>query len=285
MKKYAVGLSTPDFVNEELFAEMAEAGIKYTEISVDKWQSEKLDFGKLKEWSEKYRVCLWSFHLPFYPFDEIDISKKDIADKSVAYLSEYIRKASEIGIDKFIIHASGEPIQDGERKTRMECAKNSLNELCKVAEKYGSVICVEDLPRTCLGRDSREIKELLSANDNLRVCFDTNHLLGEEIKDFIDTLGDKIVTTHISDYDFKNERHWLPGEGEIDWQSLISALDKVGYDGVWLYEISLACPWTYIRDRRLTCKDFVKNAEELFEGKTPAPLGKPLEGLKHWTEG
>jgi len=285
MTKYEVGLSTPGFVNEQLFADMARAGIKNIEISVNKQKSENLDYGKLKEWSEQYGVRLWSFHLPFYPFDQIDISREGMAEKSVEYLSDYIKKASKIGIDKFIIHASGEPISENDRKSRMECAKKSLSALCDVASEYGSVICVEDLPRTCLGRSSADIKELLSADSRLKVCFDTNHLLDEKIEDFIKELGSKIVTTHISDYDFKNERHWLPGEGDINWQSLMSALDTEGFDGVWLYEIDLTCPWTLERDRELTCEDFAKNAEILFKGEVPLPVGTRIDGLKHWTEG
>ena len=285
MKKYEVGFSTPGFVNEQLFCDMAKAGIKNIEISVNKEKSEKLDYEKLKEWSEKYGVRLWSFHLPFCPFSEIDISREDLAENSILYLSDYVRKASAIGIDKFVIHASGEPIADEDRKSRMECAKKSLKTLCDVASEYGCIICVEDLPRTCLGRSSSDIKELLSADERLRVCFDTNHLLDEKIEDFIKEIGDKIVTTHISDYDFKNERHWLPGEGDIDWQSLISALDSVDYKGIWLYEIDFGCPWTIRRDRDLNCEDFAKNAELLFNGEVPEPIGTPYGDLKHWTEG
>ena len=285
MTKYEIGLSTPGFVNEQLFCDMANAGIKNIEISVNKQQSEALDYGKLKEWSEKYGVRLWSFHLPFCPFSEIDISKEDIAEWSVEYLSDYVRKASAIGIDKFVIHASGEPIAEEDRKSRMECAKKSLSVLCEVAAECGSIICVEDLPRTCLGRNSADMKELLSADSRLRICFDTNHLLDEKIEYFIRELGDKIVTTHISDYDFKNERHWLPGEGSIDWQSLISALENVKYDGIWLYEIDFGCPWTIRRTRDLNCEDFAKNAELLFRGEAPEPIGTPYSDLKHWKEG
>ncbi len=282
---YEIGLSTPGFINEQLFANMAEAGIKHIEISVDKGQSDALDYGKLKEWSEKYGVHLSSFHLPFYPFSEIDISNPDLAEKSVEYFKGFIEKASKIGIHKYIIHASGEPIEEKDRRARMECAKNSLFKLAEIAKEYNSIICVEDLPRTCLGRSSDDILELISVNDNLRVCFDTNHLLDEEISKFIHRVRDKIITTHISDYDFNNERHWLPGEGDINWQELISALKDVNYGGIWLYEIDFGCPRTIKRDRDLCPKDFSDNAKALFEGKTPIPLGKRVDGLLHWTKG
>ena len=282
---YEIGLSTPGFVNEQLFIDMAKAGIKHMEVSLNKEKSEALDYSQLKEWSLKHGVNLRSFHLPFWPFDKIDISHPSLAESTVSYLCGFIKRASEIGIRLFVIHASGEPIADSDRRLRMEIAKRSLYALCEEAKKYSSVICVEDLPRTCLGRSSSDMLELLSAHPDLRVCFDTNHLLDEKITDFIHAVGDKIVTTHISDYDFNNERHWLPGEGDIDWLALISALKDVNYKGIWLYEMDFGCPWTIKRERDLVCEDFANNASELFKGNIPKPIGTRAEGLVHWTKG
>jgi sugar phosphate isomerase/epimerase len=91
------------------------------------------------------------------------------------------------------------------------------------------------------------------------VCFDTNHLLSEDLCEFIEKVGDKIVSTHISDYDFVNERHWLPGEGKIDWQKLINELKKVNYNEMWLYELNMGFLNTINRSRELTLDDVVKN--------------------------
>ncbi len=185
----------------------------------------------MKYLSEKYNIKLWSFHFPFMPFNEIDISNPALAEHSVELLTEYMRRASETGIKTFVIHASGEPIADDDRKALMDCAKNSLRQLAERASELGCVIAVEDLLRTCLGNCSNDMLELISAHGALRICFDTNHLLGEDIVDFIHRVGDKIVTIHASDYDFINERHWLPGEVKIDWITLISVLEEVGYSG------------------------------------------------------
>ena len=281
---FSIGVSTPKSIDEEMFKLYKEAGIQQMEVSVDKGLSEALDYDKLQEWSKKYGVELYSFHLPFWPFDQIDISKPSIAEKSVEYFKGYIDKGTKIGIDKYIIHPSGEPIDESERGVRMETAKRSLSILADYAYAKGATICVENLPRTCLGRDSKDILELISANDKLRACFDTNHLLGENPIDFIKTIGDKIVTMHVSDYDFKNERHWLPGEGLLDWQSILSAIKKIGYKGSWLYEINLEAPWTINRPRDLTYQDFYNNAMELFEGKKLTKISTPKEGLKAWNE-
>ena len=281
---YKIGVSTPKAIDEEMFKLYKEANIEKMEVSVDKWLSEALDYDKLLEWSKKYGIELYSFHLPFWPFDEIDISKPDIAKRSVAYLEAYIEKGTKIGINKYIIHPSGEPIAEGDRKMRMECAKNSLATLAEFAKERGAVICVENLPRTCLGRDSKDMLELLSAHPDLVSCFDTNHLLSQNPIEYINAVGEKIKTLHVSDYDFKNERHWLPGEGQLDWQSILSALKEINYSGAWLYEINLDAPNSIVRPRALTYGYFYKNAQELFSGKPLTKISTPVEGLKAWNE-
>ena len=281
---YRIGLSTPSAITEEMFKGYSEADIRHMEVSVGKEHCDAMDFSLLKSWSDKYRVKLYSFHLPFWPFNELDISSKELCSKTVEYFAEFIKKGSEIGIDKYIIHSSGEPINEGDREERMACAKKSLDTLAKIAKEYGSVICVENLPRTCLGRDSNDMLELLSANGDLRACFDTNHLLSESAADFVKSLGDKIVTAHISDYDFKNERHWLPGEGDTNWREMLELFKSINYEGAWLYEINLEAPYTISRPRDLCYGDFVKNALELFEGKDTTIIGKRKNDLKFWNE-
>jgi sugar phosphate isomerase/epimerase len=122
----------------------------------------------------------------------------------------------------------------------------------------------------------------LSANDKLRVCFDTNHLLGEDIISFIKRMGDKIVTIHVSDYDYIDERHWLPGEGLIDWVALIDTLDEIGYEGDWIYECGLKPKPTIIRERDLTFEDLYKNAQEVSARQKPTRYSVPKPGVGMW---
>ena len=269
-------------LNEELFKSYRDSGISLMEISVGKDACGALNFAELSDLSEKYGVKLWSLHLPFCPFDIIDVSNPDLAQSTVEYYIGIIRKATKAGIDKFIVHPSGEPISPEDRPQRMDCAKKHLAILAELAQKEGATVCIEDLPRTCLGNCSAEIKELLSAHSALRVVFDTNHLFGEDIPGFIRNVGAKIVSTHISDYDFINERHWLCGEGDVDWNKLYSTLKEVGYTGAWLYEIDFKSPATLQRERNLTCADFARNACEIFESRKLTVLGKRKPNLGMW---
>ena len=71
----------------------------------------------------------------------------------------------------------------------------------------------------------------------------------------------------VSDYDYEDERHWLPGEGKVDWHKLYSKLVGYGYKGTWLYEIGIKTrPNIIKRTRDLTFEDFTRNANEIFSG-------------------
>ena len=282
-----IGLSTNGKeINETFFKNCRDAGISCIEVSVSKSECEKLDFERLKKMSADFGIELWSFHLPFSPFTEIDISSTDekLRLQTVSYLSELILKAGEAGIRHYVIHPSGEPIDIIDRREKIELSKKSLRELADVAEKAGGTLLIEDLPRTCLGRSSYDMLELLKADPRLRVVFDTNHLLGEYIPDFIEKVGPYIESLHVSDYDFWNERHWLCGEGKIDWQEVYRGLLRVGYRGPWLYEVEFKAPWSIKRSRDLNEKDFVRNAEEIFENRPITVLGTPIEPMTFWEE-
>ncbi len=280
-----IGMSTCAFPHtEESFKNLSENGISAVEISRPREEYDSFDYKEIKSFADNYGITLWSYHLPFMPFREIDISSCDgeLRRNTLAYLADLIEKAADIGIDKFVIHPSGEPIADDIRAERMKYSMESLDFLAEFSAKRGAIICVEDLPRTCLGNCAEDILKLTSANDKLRVCFDTNHLLLDNNLNFIEKVGKKIATVHVSDYDFLNERHWLPGEGDVDWKTLYDALMAKGYNGVWMYELGFTAPPTIARDRDLIYSDYRQNALTIFEGKTPAPIGKRMPDLKGW---
>lgn len=268
-----IGMSTccEQFNDPTLFDRYAQAGIEAAEISLSTARYATYPYRAFARKAKDAGVELWSFHLPFVPFAVYNPASLDagVRKNTLRAFGEYFKLCNALGIRRAVIHPSGEPIPEEERAEAKKWAKDTLAKLAPMAKEEGVILCVEDLPRTCLGNSSQEILDLISVDDSLRVCFDTNHLLGESIKDFVKAVGHKIETLHVSDYDGKDERHWLPGEGCIDWPELMDLLDECGYEGAFLYELGFRPNRKTIdRPRLLTCEDFARNAREL-EARAP----------------
>lgn len=261
-EKLGYSIGKPENHVPDLFQQCARAGIDCVEVSGET----AMDWTEIIQAAQAAGVQLWSVHLPFRGGHDIaytdECARCEVIEKEKAVM----RKAAEAGIRIAVIHPSREPIADEERAAKMQASKKSLAELAEYGATLGMTVAVEDLPRTCLGRDSDEILELLSADERLMVCFDTNHLLQEENVHFVRRLGHKIVTIHVSDYDFIDECHVLPGEGKNDWPAIMNALAQCGYNGPFLYEVGLGGTR---REEPLEFMDFRRNYESLRQGEAP----------------
>ena len=278
---YRIGASSSGApLDEAKMADYAANGITDMEISEHYYTD--YDYRGVRALADRFSVNLWSLHLPFW--GGLDISSPDSSKREPSLETHFdiIRRASDIGIDKFVIHPSSEPVPDDRRSEHMKCAQQSLARLAELAERCGAIICAEDLPRSCISNSIANMQLLLSADERLKACVDTNHITAEPPQQLIRALGGKIATLHVSDFDFINERHWLPGEGKIDWPEVLRALDEVGYNGVWMYELGFECPKTIYRDRDLTCADLSRNAHELFAGERPTVISRPKPNLGMW---
>ena len=224
--------------NVQTLKAYAEAGIPSVELSLPFDRMDELDFDALEKASKETGVEIWSLHLPFD--NNLSIAHKDekVRIECVRRNIELLKKCGEHGIKHAVIHPGTEPNETSDKPARLEEAKQNLNILTEAAGHYGVTLCVEELPRTCVGNCTKEIEYLLTAHEDLKVCFDTNHLLGEDYHVFINALGDKIETLHVSDYDFIDERHLLPGEGKNNWVGIADALEEAGYTGPWMNELS-----------------------------------------------
>ncbi len=225
---------------KEVFDSYKNSGIEYMEVSSRPHEYEAYDWDTVKKACDESGVKVWSLHTPFHP-DTHNIANMDkkIRDFTIECYKDLFRKAAYLGAKYVIIHPSSEPISDEERPLAVQYSKESLKVLAEEAKKAGIIIAVENLPRTCLGNTVEELMDIISVDDSLVICFDVNHLLKQTHKHFVSVAGNKIKTLHISDYDFIDERHLLPGKGKIDWKEILDLLEGIGYDGAFMYEVSL----------------------------------------------
>ena len=257
-------------LNDAFFAACRDAGVYSVEISLSPAQYPTLDWDTVAELIHKNGLVINSVHLPFS--GTVNIAHPDKAARGATMELDHavMKAAAAHGTKIAVVHPSSEPIRDEDRALAMQHSRENLRILADWAEELGMTVAVEDLPRTCLGRNSDEMRELVSADDRLRVCFDTNHLLAEPIADCVRAIGDKIITLHVSDYDFIDERHLLPGELDIDWAEFMDLLDEIGYTGVFNYEVSGDAENRYIRrSAALTPEDYRKNYDSLVKREKP----------------
>ena len=255
-KMWKTGLSF-GMLTEEKLKKAAIAGLDLVEISgID----DPANWEKVPEWEAKTGVKVWSFHLPFcwkrHPFADPTADNEEDWKESLDRYVPCIEGCGKAGIKHMVIHPSREPFKDEEREKYMNLAIKRLKILSDICKENGCVLCVEDLPRTCLGRDSDEMLRFMETNPDLRICFDVNHLLREDHVEFIQKVGKYIVTTHISDYDFVDERHLFPMQGQINWRKLQSALELVDFKGPFLYEtMSMGHVWADVKKNH----EYLKN--------------------------
>ena len=288
MNTRPVGISTSCVPRADaaLFDSFARAGVACAEISMPGRDYASFPYAECARWARDAGVEIRSFHLPFYTEETVDPASLDpyVRRRTAELHARYVRIAADMGARIAVVHACLEPVADADRAERLARAKESMAALAEAGAAAGVTVCVEDLPRSCLGNTSAELADIVSCDPRLRVCFDTNHLLLESHADFLARLGPLVATLHVSDYDFVNKRHWLPGEGRIDWRALADGLDAIGYAGAFTYELSFAGnPKSVARDRDLTPEDLVRNAREI-EARAPLAVhgAGGLPGLPMW---
>lgn len=245
MAAYPVGVSLsmlkePD---AEHIAQIKAAGVDYVEVVSNYFWRKAPENEcytrayRIKALLDEAGLKVWSCHLPFSRQMDISVLDEKLREENVEFMERMIRLVGIFHPQRLILHPSSEPIAEEQRETRLQNSANSIGRLALAAKEIGAVLCIENLPRTCLGRDSGEIMRLIGNYPEVMVCFDSNHLLKEQHDHFFETVGSRIGTVHASDYDRVDERHWLPGKGIIDWPDFYRRLKASGYKGVFMHEV------------------------------------------------
>lgn len=138
---------------------------------------------------------------------------------------------NEFGIRTYTMHLMNDlyPGTPDDAETRLG---RVLEPLLETASENGVTLALEngfqeiDLPET-LPRYLRRY-----ASEHLGCCLDLAHAnviahrRGAELDDCIDGLMPYIVVCHLHDNDGKADRHWVPGDGIIDWKHCMAKLAR-----------------------------------------------------------
>lgn len=133
-----------------------------------------------------------------------------------------------------------------------DAATRGLSLLGKLAADRGLRICIEWLPWSAL-KDIASAWRLIQAagGENIGLVVDTWHWLrqpgGPDLATLRSIPGNRIHCVQLNDTTRKGSgddlmlesmtNRLLPGDGEVEWQPLLAALDAIGADPVWAPEV------------------------------------------------
>lgn len=238
---------------QEVLKTVAKAGYRHVEIFGDEGHFDlrlPIDLLEVRKLLDDLGLSMDSIHAPF---SNVNIAALDGTErrKGTQLIEKSIEVCSKMKGRIVVIHPHpnellGTRIDCTEMRTRM---KESLCELADFAHKLEIKVAVENLPEFYLegwkfGSKISELTQLLEEieHDNLGLCLDTGHVLLK--KDEINVAQDMVrcekylVAIHISDNDGREDHHWLPGEGVINWPEFLKTLKSINYKGIYTLEIS-----------------------------------------------
>ncbi|MDD7201767.1 MAG: sugar phosphate isomerase/epimerase family protein [Sphaerochaetaceae bacterium] len=139
-----------------------------------------------------------------------------------------------LGIPLIVIHplaSDHDPIEDN---------LSFLAPFVEKAEQTGVRVALENLEGTGEIQRADDLLELVRrlGSRQVGVCLDTGHawMRGLNLAQEIRTYGKKLWATHIADNHGSADEHLLPFHGTIDWKSVISSLEEIGYQGDLTFE-------------------------------------------------
>jgi sugar phosphate isomerase/epimerase len=143
---------------------------------------------------------------------------------------------------KYLVVHLGVPLawgNPGPDENHRDAAIRSIEDIHGMAEAAGVKVALEVMGNALSTASALiEIIERSFDGADLGICMDVGHahMLGDT-GDAIETTSEYLVTTHIHDNRRQSDDHLVPFQGNINWPATIMAFEKIGYDGVLMYEV------------------------------------------------
>ena len=180
---------------------------------------------------------LWSVHLPYGPGLDLNVGE-DRSDGIYENFVYYVDSTMPMKPKCFVVHLwTREPYEPADREAAVKVTNQNIKRLAEYIVSKGAILAVEVLPRTNMGNTVEECMKLIDGT-KAELCFDINHLMQGTHRKFMEVAGKHVKTLHLSDYEFGDEKHWVPGEGEIDWKELMELFEEYGYEGPLMFEVT-----------------------------------------------
>jgi len=236
---------------KEVLEKIANAGYLNVEIWADKAHLDPIIAPDILMIKNLFRNLSLQVHSLHAPFSGVNIAALDEEYRkcSLSLIKKSIEFCSELEGKIVVVHPhiNGVFFNPEDEMKIIGRIKESLNEIAIFAKKMGVKIAVENVPKLegwSFGSNVSKLWKLIEEinNDNLGLCLDTGHFFvkgaNSNLSASILHCSKYLTALHIQDTDGKRDRHWLPGEGIIDWPKFFKTLKTVNYQGMLTLEIT-----------------------------------------------
>ncbi|MCB5280022.1 MAG: sugar phosphate isomerase/epimerase [Candidatus Cloacimonetes bacterium] len=234
-----IGVSCPDFCSHN-FVEIWNAvseNFKHWEIFSEANHALPTNTGLFLGFRDDHKDMTYSIHAPIADINLASLNER-IREASFMEIYSTMESAKEMGIKTITIHPGIYSFAVGGMKERsIANAKLTLKMLAHSARSVGDItLAVENMPSfpIMMGQTPDELGELVDGTD-LSICFDIGHANTMNcINEFIDRFKDRLANVHIHDNMGDRDAHLGLGEGNIDFEAVLSKLK--GYTGNYIIE-------------------------------------------------
>lgn len=225
---------------EDALEKLAAAGFHEIEILANSLHLEDIERDP-DGINQKLRDLNISVPVLHQPIEGINLGDTDqeIRRRSIERTIAAFRIADKLGASIVVVHPNS-LISESDELTYDDSLANftdSLAQLSDEAEIAGVKIAVENLPRSKADLPGATVHELLQIIDNLPehvgICLDVGHsqVCGLDPVDEILETRDRLMALHLNDNRGFDDDHLIPGNGIIDWKSLLITLDRINFAG------------------------------------------------------
>jgi sugar phosphate isomerase/epimerase len=257
LSDHRFGVSTHLFhdsrLNREQLADIAGHGFDAVEVFATRAHFDYRDpraAAQLAEWLSDLGLAFHSMHAPIVEairdgkwVGSFSIAAGDEARRkaAVAEAAAALKVAATAPFQYLVVHLG---IPDGQtvpaNDNQPDAARRSVEEIVALAAEVNVRVALEVMPNglSSAGSICHLIEEQLDGID-VGICFDYGHanLMGD-LGDAIETVSGHLWTTHVHDNDGRKDDHRVPFAGRIDWDAAIMETQKIGYDGVLMFEVA-----------------------------------------------
>jgi sugar phosphate isomerase/epimerase len=205
---------------------------------------------ELAEWMSDLRLSFHSMHAPIVEalrggnwVGSFSIAAADAARRkaAIAEIAATLKVAATVPFQYLVLHLG---IPDSQQTSapdnQREAARRSLEEIAALASAVNVRVALEVMPNALSSAAAicHLIEDELEGLD-VGICLDYGHanLMGD-LGDAIETVSGHLWTTHVHDNDGRNDDHRVPFAGRIDWDAAMMETQKIGYDGVLMFEVA-----------------------------------------------